>query len=245
MEPNTSTNQTNLSSLKSIFFKVLMACLVAAAGVAIFTVLAGKFNDVLAKSLASIAMVALHTLASFSYIDATQKRHSPNALSFLTGAVFFFIVISFVTSVFGVWELIPTDLIYKLYATYFVLLFAILHAETLAKTLRTTQAITYVVGTNFVLMTIVTIMLMPVIYISNTSSLGDFYFRALAAAGILDATLTLLAVIMHKQYLDKHPELAKVSTPSTKHKGPNLLAIIVIGFLFLQMLPILFRGLWN
>jgi hypothetical protein len=243
MEPNNSTNQTNLAYIKSIFFKILMACLVAAAGVAIFTVLVGKFNNVLAKSLGSIAMVALHTLASFSYIDASQKRRSPNALTFLSGAVFFFIVLSFVTSVFGVWSVIPGDIIYKLYATYFVLLFAILHAETLAKTLRSTKSINYVVSTNFVLMTIVTIMIIPIIYISNRDRLGDFYFRALAAAGILDATLTLLAVIMHKQFLDKHPELAISKSEPTKHKGPNLLAIIVIGFLVLQMLPIIFRGL--
>lgn len=195
----------NLKQLKDIFLKVLIGCLVAAAGLAVVTVLAGAFSEVFFKSFSTILIVALHALASFGFIDYTERQTEPESLGFFTTGTFVIIVLSFITAVFGTWGLIDWDLAGKLYMTYFVVLFAILHAEVLAKTTGKESRIDNTVFANYLFMALVVAMILPIIYIQDATTLGEFYFRGLAALGIIDATLTLVAILLHKIYLQKHP----------------------------------------
>jgi hypothetical protein len=197
----------DLAKIKSVFLKIMIGCLVAAAGLAVVTVLAGSFNDVLGKALFTIVLVAIHSLISFEFITNNEKQSTFENLSFFTNATFGIIILSFITSVLGTWSILPGDLVWKLYQLYFVLLFAILHGEVLAKTVGKQSSIDTVVYVNFVFMTIVVFMLLPLIFSNYDSSLGEFYYRVLAAAGIVDATLTLVAVILHKLYIQKHPKI--------------------------------------
>lgn len=197
----------DLAKIKSVFLKIMIGCLVAAAGLAVVTVLVGEFNDVLSKSLMTILIIAIHSLVSFEFIDRSERQKTAENLNFFTNSTFIIIILSFITSLFGLWGLLDGELVYKLYATYFVLLFAVLHGDVLAKTLGKSSTIDNVVYSNYVLMGIVVIMIMPIIYMTNSSDLGEFYFRLLAAAGIIDATLTLVAIILYKLYLQKHPAL--------------------------------------
>jgi hypothetical protein len=61
-----------------------------------------------------------------------------------------------------------------------------------------------IVGLNYIFMAIVVVMILPLIWISR-DSISSFYYRALAASGIIDATLTILAVLLHRIYVQKHP----------------------------------------
>ncbi|HSX36078.1 MAG TPA: hypothetical protein VLH84_04055 [Patescibacteria group bacterium] len=198
----------DLAKTKSLFFKVLIGCLIAAAGVAVVTVLFGKFTDVTTKALFTILLVAAHALVSIAFINNNQKQDTFDSLAFFTNATFAIIILSFITSVGGTWDLVSGALVAKLYALYFVLLFAVLHAEVLAKTLGKQANIDKIVRFNFVFMAVVVVMLLPVIFASDASLLGAFYYRLLAACGIIDATLTLIAVILHNLYVQKHPKIA-------------------------------------
>jgi len=195
----------DLGKLKSLFLKSMIGCLVAAAGLAVATVLAGHFNDVSEKALWTIVLVALHCLISFSFIVNNEKQDTFDSLAFFTNSTFVLIMASFATSVLWVWGVIPSDLGSRLYAVYFVFFFAILHGEVLAKTMGKQPSIDNVVYANYFFMLVVILMLMPVIFLADNSDLGSFYYRVLAASGIIDATLTLIAVIMHNLYIQKHP----------------------------------------
>jgi hypothetical protein len=197
----------DLAKTKSVFLKIMIGCLVAAAGLAVVTVLAGTFNDILGKALFTIVLVAVHALISFEFINNNEKQATFENLGFFTNATFTIIVLSFITSVLGTWSILPGDIVWKLYELYLILLFAILHAEVLAKTLGKESNIDTVVFVNYVFMTVVVLMLLPVIFSNYDESLGGFYYRVLAAAGIVDATLTLVAVILHKLYVQKHPKV--------------------------------------
>src|SRR5690348_4405810 len=99
----------DLLKLKSIFLKVLIACLIASAAVAVLTVLTGHFNDLLSKSLVTILLIAIHTLVSFAFIVNNEKQETFESLHFFTNVFFVLVVLSFVTSTFGLWGLAPGD----------------------------------------------------------------------------------------------------------------------------------------
>jgi hypothetical protein len=182
----------------------MIASLIAAAGLAVVAVPVGSFNEIFTRSLATLALVAFHALASLTFIDQTTK--SPGSkLAIFTNTVFALIVLSFFTSVFGVWQVLPGEFVGRLYGTYLVLLFASLHGEMVAQTLGKQTLIDRIVYANFVFMAAVIVLLLPLIWGSGPEE-GGFYYRLLAACGIVDATLTILAVILHRLYLQKHPE---------------------------------------
>jgi hypothetical protein len=244
----------NLDKIKNLFLKSLIGCLIAAALLAVATVLTGQFNDIFAKALFTILLIALHCLVSFGFIVNNERQETFDNLEIFTNATFVIIVLSFITSIFGVWGVLDGSLVAKLYAFYFVLLFATLHGEILAKTEGKQSNIDTVVHSNYFFMLVVVLMILPIIFLSDNSSLGPFYYRVLAACGIIDATLTLIAVILHKLYIQKHPtikdpvfsvplapgqppvQLASATVPvSQPKKRMNIFVIILIGYVVLQL----------
>jgi hypothetical protein len=194
----------NSPQLKKLSIQVMIGSLIAAATLAVVAVLVGSFNEIFMRSLFTLGLVAFHALASLAFVDQAAKA-SGSKLAVFNNTVFALIVLSFFTSVFGVWQILPGEFVGKLYATYGVLLFASLHGDMLAQTLGKQTLIDRIVYANFVFMGIVILLILPLIW-TNEADFGGFYYRLLAACGIVDATLTLLAIILHRLYLQKHPE---------------------------------------
>ena len=207
-----------MQELKKLSIKVMIGSLIAAALLAVLAVLAGEFNDVFGRALGTIGLVTVHALASLAYADNMEKSKNKNGLGIFQNTIFALIVFSFFTSVLGVWEVLPGDIVGKLYLTYFVLFFASLHGSSLAETTGKDNTINNIVYTNYAFMAIVIGMLLPLIWFMGDAEFGDVYYRILAASGIVDATLTILAIILHKLYLQKHPEEKSVLFNVTQTK---------------------------
>lgn len=233
---------TRSKQLKRFFLQLLLGSLICAAVVAVVAVLAGSFNSTFARALGTIAMVALHALLSFGYISENDKRDkaSQQTNELFSNTVFAIIVISFFTSIFAIWQVISLDLTLKLYLFYGVILFATLHGEVLYRLRGFEKRIDSAVIANYVLMSVVIVMLTIVIFYPERSDLGSFYYRLLAAVGIVDATATITAIIMHKMYMQKHPELAKEVDANEKAKSKNFwknpFVVILIIFLAFQFI---------
>ncbi len=233
--------------LKRSFFQILIGCLLGAASIAVIAVLVGSFNDVLARALGTIAMVALHATLSFSYITEAEKRDKKDggrSLELFTNTVFVLVVLSFITSIFAIWQLLDGGLTLKLYMMYGVLLFATLHADVLYRIRQFETKIDNVVTANYFFMTLVVAMLFIVIFSEGSSDLGEFFYRLLAAVGIIDATMTITAIIMHKLYLQKHPAEAAAAdqTASAQSKSfwKNPLVVLLMIFLGFQIIGSMF-----
>lgn len=218
-----------------------------AAAIAVIAVLVGSFNDTLARALGTIAMVALHAVLSFGYItgaDKRDRRDDGRSIELFINTVFTLIVLSFITSLFAIWQFIEGSLTLKLYLSYGVLLFATLHADVLYRIRGFEKRIDGVVTVNYIVMTIVVLMIFAVIFSGTPSDLGDFFYRILAACGIVDATMTITAMIMHKLYLQKHPELSAKAAQSAvsqpKNFWRNPIVIILLIFLAFQAIGSLF-----
>jgi hypothetical protein len=190
--------------LKDIAVKVMIASLVGASAIAVIAVLVGNFNDTLTKALLTLFLAMLHSIASLGYIDMSNKSKG-DTLALFGNIIFGLLVSSFFVSLLWTWEVIDEAIGAKLYASIAVLAFATLHADALYRMQHKSQLIDNFIKANYVLMLIVVTLLFPVIWFGE-ENFANVYYRTLAAAGIVDATLTILAVIQYKLYLQKHPE---------------------------------------
>lgn len=240
------------SEFKKFFLFNLIGSLVIAALVAVVTVLVGNFNETSARVLFTLLMVIVHSLVSLAFIWDNEKNHTLDRLRFFVDVLFFLVVLSFITSILGIWNLLPDGLVWNLYQTYFMFGFATLHGNILSKALSKERYLDVIVYLNYVFMAVVVIMLMPWIYLENaTKVLGEIYFRFLGAAGIIDGTLSILTIILYKLYMHKHPKLENTLVGNwgpgqdvekrEKKKGLSIWVWILIVYLIAQiLLPLAF-----
>jgi len=241
----------DIEEFKKFFLFNLIGALVISALVAIVTVLIGSFNEISGRVLFTLAMVIMHSLVSLSFIWENEKKHTFENLSFFTNTLFFIIVLSFLTSILGIWKIIPGDFIWNIYQTFFVIGFASLHGNILSKALHKETYIDTIIYLNYLFMAGVVLMLLPIIYIENAVQVfGEFYYRVLGAIGIVDGTLSILTIIFHKIYMHKHPKAEnplytdwhnQAPKQAEKKRGLSMWVWILIIYLILQIaLPLLF-----
>jgi hypothetical protein len=222
----------NFLQLKKFFIFTFIGSLIVAALVAVVTVLFGQFNDVTTKVFATLFMVVAHSLISLAFIWDDSRRNTFNKLAFFINTIFILVVLSFITSLFGVWQIVEGEIIWHIYQTYFLIAFAALHIDVLFKAFDKEKYINAIIYANYGFIIIVASMLQPIIYINNaTAVLGDMYFRILAAAGIIDGTLSILTIIFFKLYMSKHPEIVN----DAPKKGLGIWLWILIIYLFFQI----------
>ena len=191
----------DFSEFKKFFLFNLIGALVISALVAVITILIGEFNETSAKVLFTLFMVIIHSLISLIFIWDDKKQDTFERLSFFTNILFLIIVVSFITSIFGIWDVIPGEMVTNLYQTYFVIGFSSLHGNLLSRALNKENYLDGLVYLNYVFIGIVALMILPIIYAENT--LVGLYYRFLGAAGIMDGTLSILTIIFYKIYTHK------------------------------------------
>jgi hypothetical protein len=236
----------SFSELKKFFIFSFIGSLVIAALVAVVTVLIGHFNEITGRVFMTLFMVVIHSLVSLAFIWDDSRRNTFDKLAFFINTVFLIIVFSFITSLFGVWKIVSGETIGHLYQTYFLLAFAALHADILSKAFNKEKYMDAIIYANYIFISIVFLMLQAIVYIHNPMAvLGEMYFRFLAAASIVDGTLSILTIIFYKLYMHKHPEIKMETTK----KGLSIWVWLLIVFLFFQVigpifmiLGIFFRG---
>jgi len=227
----------SFAQLKKFFVFSFIGSLVVAALVAVVTVLIGQFNEITGKVFLTLFMVVFHSLVSLAFIWDDSRRNTFTKLAFFVNTVFLLIVMSFITSLFGIWKLFSGEIIWHLYQTYFLIGFASLHADILSKAFRKEKYMDIIIYANYAFIIIVVLMFLPIIFVDNaTKVLGEMYFRFLAAAGIIDGTLSILTIIFYKLYMHNHPE---IEMPVQK-KGLSIWIWILIIYLFFQVVGPIF-----
>lgn len=242
----------DFAEFKKFFMFNLIGSLIISAIVAVITVLTGTMNEITGKVFTTLFMVVAHSLISLAFIWDDERQKTFERLSFFINILFVLIVISFVTSILGIWGIILGDIVWRLYMTYFVIAFASLHGDILSKALRRENYMDVIIYLNYVFMAIVALMLQPVIYTDNaTRVLGEIYFRLLGAAAIIDGTLSILTIIFYKLYMNKHlkldnplqDNLPQAETSQKAKRGLSIWVWILIVYLFVQIVfPMVFYG---
>ena len=243
----------NFSEFKKFFLFNLIGSLIFSALVAVITVLIGEFNEIAGRVLLTLFMVILHSIVSLVFIWDDKKQNTFERLALFINVIFILIVVSFFTSIFGIWKIIPGELVWHLYQTYFVIAFAFLHADILSKALSKENYMDMIIYANYVFMGIVVLMLLPVIYVDSAIRvLGEIYFRFLGAFAIIDGTLSILTIIFYKIYMHKHPRQdnplqgnLQGQTGQKAKKGLSIWVWILIIYLIIQvLLPLIFLSIF-
>lgn len=228
-------NSISSSQIKKLVVNVMIGSLIGAAAIAVAAVLIGEFNDILGKALITLIVVMIHALASLGFLDSKSKKKNPGELVVFTNTIFVLIVLSFVSSIFGIWELISGTVLTKLYATYFITAFAVSHGEILYKVTGLDKKIDKIIYSNFVLMFVVFALLLPVIWASGAADFPDFYYRLLSAAAIIDTTLTVLV----ETSVDNGQSAAQQIGSKNRRIHP-LVIVVGIYLLFQFIIPIMY-----
>ncbi len=251
----------DFAEFKRFFLFNMVGSLIICALIAVVSILVGSFGYVAQKSLTTLFMIVIHSLIALAFIWDNEKQGTFNRLSFFINTIFILIILSFLTSIFGIWGLIPGQ-VGHCYMTYFVIAFAALHADILSKALHLEDYLDGIIYLNYVFMVGVVGMLIPVIFIQNAALvLEPIYFRFLAALGVLDGTLSILTIIFYKLHLIKHPrtdnqlgyipsdvaqtQLAhgqSLDSSKVKKKGLSVWVWILIVYLVFQILGALMGG---
>lgn len=234
----------NFSEFKKFFLFSLIGSLIVAALVAVVTVLIGEFNEITAKVLFTLMMVILHSLVSLVFVWDDKRENAFTRLALFINTLFILIVLSFIASIFGIWDILQGETVWRFYGTFFVVGFAALHADILSKTLFKQSYMDNIVFVNYGFMVAVALMMQPIIYIDNAfDGLGEMYFRILGALAIIDATLSILTIIFYRLYAHKHPEEIALASgivpgqPDQKaKKGLSIWVWIVIIYLLAQVI---------
>lgn len=230
-----------LLPIKKYITYVLVGGLVVSSLIAIIAVLAGGFTDTVGRAFATTITIVIHSLIGLTFLSAKRSRSISSTL--IINTLFTIVVASMATSVLGIWEVLNGQMVANFYATFLVVLFAVLIIAGLLTThlrdkLVRTMALSASGG-----VALAFALLVPWIFADDYYTLPEFYFRVIAASFILAATLTVLTIIFERMYAVKHPEPAEASNPHAMPFGVKLLLIFLVLFFGGWMIFPLFFGL--
>lgn len=226
------------TQMRSLLIKVMLGCIIAAAGVAVIAILVGNMGEVAWRAIGTLLSAIIHIAIIFGVMsmNAPTTPELARSSNFAINSSMVIAILSFFTSMFSIWEVLPGDIAGKLYATYLIALVAILHSKTLMDIETLDSSNKTLVYANYVFIGLVSVMLMVLIYSGSAGQLlSGFFGRALAASAIIDVTLSIVLAVRARLYMQKFPELRERYAP--KGGGSPVVRVIVILFVLIFIVP--------
>lgn len=222
-------------SLRSLLLKVMLGCVISAAAVAVTAVLAGNMGDVGWKAIRTVLSAMLHTALLFGVVSTTETKNPllVRSTNMVINTSMVIAVLSFFTSVLGIWGVMDGAVSARLYATYIVVLFLVLHAKSLMDVNIQFEKVRPYVVANYFFMFLVAALILGAVYAPDGSNiLSGFYGRLLAAAAIIDVTLSIVVIGMYRLFIQKHPELEHREETALRSGGHSWLKIVLLILFF-------------
>ncbi len=235
----------NLHYFKNIIINILIGSLIIAALIAVVAVLVGDFNEIVGRSIGTIVSVFLHSLIIFVFIKKFETKNSNKYLKIFINTFFLFIIISFFTSIFGIWKILSITTVFNIYRYFSIIVFSIIHFYILSIALNKKKYIDNIIYSNYFFIIFVAILLFPILVPINSLELANIYYRILGAAGIINGTLSILTFIFYKLYVRQNPDLINNEKVEEKTKFKiGIFGWIVIIYLLFQLASYIFRSLF-
>ncbi len=232
--------------IKKALYAILIGSVLATGLIGVTAVIAGELNSVLWKSLLIVLISSIHALAGVGLISILQKEHKSEDLYFpwVVNASFIILMSSYFITVLWVWGIVDSRIAINSYQAFFVVLFAVFHAEVLFQLKGTKSISQTLVYVNTVLIAIVASMLIMLIY-SGGDILTELYSRTLAALAIIDTTLTLIILIVNRMLAEKTPvKLDANGQPLPKKQSKDTSIIIIFIVMLFIILRLIFQFGW-
>lgn len=94
----------DFAELKRFFIYNLITSLIICALVAVISVLVGEFTDTLARVLFTLGMIVVHSLVALLFVWDNEKQGTFSNFRFFINTIFILIILSFITSIFGIYS---------------------------------------------------------------------------------------------------------------------------------------------
>lgn len=228
--PETTPQPTDnkVSKVKLGFLYVLIGGVVISALISVVAILVGEFNSVIQKALLTTFSFVIHSLIVLSIVLSDKENLIGKSLipTTILGAV----IANMLTSVLGIWEILPDDGAMRAFFIY-VLLIGSAFLITGAGKLRLAHKATSISTTVTVWLLITwTLSLIPWVAAPEAEWLNasDLYYRIIGALSILAATALSLSVIFNRIAVSQKPELAQQASEKSI-EGPLLGVVISVG----------------
>ena len=225
---------------------MMLGGLIVAAAVAVVTILIGDFNEITSRALGTVAVAMFYILLMLGIVSiATPKSEIEYKSSEIVVNISIVLaLLSFFTSVFGIWNIIDGELALKLYFTYTVLLVTVLHSKFLFDIQQVYTKMKPYIYANYIFIFVVAAMLLVFVYVpERVDLLSGFYGRLLAASALIDATLSVIIGVMHRLYVQQHPELSSAQSARSSNIGQSFLRFIALFFLVFLLLRFIIGSL--
>jgi hypothetical protein len=233
-------------SLRGVIIKVLLGSVVLAAAVTVILILVGTWGSTTWRAIGTIVLAVVHLVVvlgvAASSVKATDTRvmRSSNVLLNVTLGI---IVASFFVSTLRVWDVMTGSDLWHWYLAFFVVLFAAFHAKLLYDRSSIIPTLRKLVDVNYGVIGFVALLLIFwVFFPSLNDGFNGFYGRLVAAAVVIDVTLTIVIAVMQHMYFQRNPQ------SPLKHQGSMSGASIAVLIFFIYMLiyiaPILLASLF-
>lgn len=233
----------NIAQYKKYVINTLIFSLIAAALVAIGSIIVGSFGETSQRIVWILASIVTHALVSVALIERTEE--ADNSFDLFKNTLYALIPVSIVTSVLGITTVISAGLTGSLYWVFTVIVGVSLYSNILQLFKGATKLIDRIVLCNIFFVCASGILLLPQIFLNDPRiDLGEVYYRILAAVGIVDVTLTVLTLIYYKIYVQHHPEAKKITQLFNRRNGKTRVwVILLVIFVLLQVVPALIYAL--
>jgi hypothetical protein len=249
-EPVEVQKATRSALVRKWFFYILIGGLIVSALISIIAVLIGEVNDVVMRALWTTVIMVVHSLVVVGFLSAASNNKNSLADEVILNTLITLTVASFMTSVFGTWEVFSSEMVADLYQLYFyalfasILIFCLLHARLSDPATAISAKASIGIAIAFVLY------LIPSVF-DNTTVLPDMYYRGIAAFAILLSTTVVITVIYQWVYAIKHrDELAseRAAAMATRHEAsaevrssmPTAIKVLLIVVAVVFATPIVF-----
>lgn len=238
-------------TVRAVAIKLLLGCVIVAASLAILLILLGQWDETTSKAIWTVVSAAIFIMIALGVVSVTANSLSERMIrstNALLNISLVLIVLGFLTSVFGIWDVLSSEITGKLYGTYLVLLGTAIYGKVLYDLEGELPDSQKVIWANYATVGLVSFLLLGLIYSPEPSDLlGGFYGRLLAAGSIATATLSIIVAIQQHLYYQKHPEK---KFQVAHHSGivRTIVITIVIILLVIFLLPfivsLVFARLW-
>lgn len=223
--PKQEVNKSKFNELKLAFLYVLIGGLVIAALISISAILIGEFNSVIQKALSTTFVLVTHSLLALAIVSADTRNTLGKSV--IATTILVSVVANMFTTTFGIWQIWGDGASLNAFHLY-MLAIGTAFAVAAALSLRIAhQATRLLASASAGLMVLFSLLVVPWIVIDDSSSFDAFYFRAIAAAGILTATVFVITAIVNRIAIGQNAAL-EIKT-AEKIPGAMLAIYISIG----------------
>lgn len=224
-------NRLKSSQIKKYFLYIMIGGLILSAAISIMAVLVGQFNDFMQKSLFTTLSIVVHSLIALAFVSINVEHHT-KADETIIDTLFGITIASFATSVLALWGVLAGPIIGHLYLLYLYALIAAALCRALLQASRIDNKTRMLANASIIITILLFLLLMPNVFVNTPSALPDIYYRGVAATAILLGTTSVLTAILHRLYINKHPEVHTDETVKKHSSTPVKIVVLVLVLLF-------------